>query len=91
MIFEILWTPTAQEHLQYWQKNNTNKIDKIRRLCKDIANHPTTGLGKPEHLKYLENNTLENNIWSRRIDQEHRFVYQIKNKQVFIVQARYHY
>ena len=86
LIFEILWTPTAQKHLRYWQKNNTKKIDKIRKLCKDIEKHPTTGLGKPEHLKYLGIY-----IWSRRIDQEHRLVYQIKNKQVFIVQARYHY
>lgn len=87
MTFDILWTPTAKKHLEYWQKNNIKQIDKIRLLCQSIKQDPTGGIGKPERLKFKEEN-----IWSRRINQEHRLVYKISdNKKIFIVQARYHY
>ncbi len=87
MSFEILWTPRSLEHLDYWRKNNPKKILKIKTLCHDIVKSPEFGLGKPEKLKFKERN-----IWSRRIDQEHRLVYEIKtNNQIFILQCRYHY
>ncbi|WP_425364120.1 Txe/YoeB family addiction module toxin [Candidatus Tisiphia endosymbiont of Hybos culiciformis] len=45
------------------------------------------GLGKPERLKFQQEN-----VWSRRIDQEHRLVYEIKsNNTIFVLQCRYHY
>ena len=84
--FDIFWTPTAKLHLEYWIKNNPKIVKKIRVLCQNISNTPTQGIGKPEHLKFLGDN-----IWSRRIDQEHRLVYRISEKKVFIIQARYHY
>lgn len=50
---------------------------------------PNEGLGKPEKLKFFD---CRHNIWSRRIDREHRLVYQVKNnKEIIILQARYHY
>jgi toxin YoeB len=85
---EILWTPTATEHLEYWRKADQKKILKIKSLCQSIAISPENGEGKPERLKFQEGR----NIWSRRIDQEHRLVYEIKNdKTIFILQCRYHY
>jgi len=85
--FEILWTPTAIEHLEYWRKNNPKKITKIKSLCENIAKNPENGIGKPEKLKFKQEN-----IWSRRIDQEHRLVYEIKaDNRIFILQCRYHY
>lgn len=87
MTFDIIWTPTAENHLLYWQKHNVKHVDKIRLLCKSISKTPTEGIGKPERLKFFGEN-----VWSRRINQEHRLVYKIsKNKQVFVIQARYHY
>lgn len=87
MTFDILWTPTAKKHLQYWQKKNIKQVEKIRLLCESIKKDPTEGIGKPERLKFKGEN-----IWSRRINQEHRLVYKIsEDKKVFIVQAKYHY
>jgi toxin YoeB len=48
---------------------------------------PFNGLGKPELLKYVS----ESNTWSRRIDLEHRLVYQIDQNRIVFLQARYHY
>ena len=87
MTFDILWTPTAKKHLQYWQKKNIKQVKKIRLLCESIKKDPTEDIGKPERLK-----VKGENIWSRRINQEHRLVYKIsEDKKVFIVQAKYHY
>ncbi len=87
MTFDILWTPTAKVHLQYWQKHNPKQVDKIRAICQSISQDPTIGIGKPERLKFFGEN-----VWSRRINQEHRLIYKISsNRQVFIIQAKYHY
>lgn len=89
MTFNILWSPTAAKHLKYWQKHSSQKVVKIRELCKSIEMTPNEGLGKPEKLKFFD---CRHNIWSRRIDREHRLVYQVKNnKEIIILQARYHY
>lgn len=47
---------------------------------------PFTGIGKPEPLRYLGAN-----IWSRRITQEHRLVYLVRDRQIDFLMARYHY
>jgi toxin YoeB len=47
---------------------------------------PFAGLGKPEPLKY----DLAG-CWSRRLNQEHRIVYTVSDRQVDVLQARYHY
>ena len=61
--------------------------------CLERARHrynPATpsfdGIGKPEPLKYLGSD-----VWSRRITQEHRFVYLVKADRVEFLQGRYHY
>jgi toxin YoeB len=51
-----------------------------------VVDDPFTGIGKPEPLKYLAPN-----IWSRRLTQEHRIVYAVKEQRVEFLQARYHY
>lgn len=46
---------------------------------------PTSGIGKPEKLKHELTG-----CWSRRIDQEHRLVYQVKGEQIRILSCRNH-
>jgi hypothetical protein len=48
--------------------------------------HPFTGTGKPDPLK----GDLSG-YWSHRIDDEHRLVYRVDEKEVKILKARYHY
>ena len=47
---------------------------------------PFQGIGKPEPLKYLDAN-----IWSRRIDLEHRLIYRVSETQIDFVTCRFHY
>lgn len=82
----ISFTDNAWEDYLYWQQNDKQKLKKINSLIKDILRNPFIGEGKPEPLK-------ENlrGYWSRRIDSEHRLVYKVQDKQLIIIQCRYHY
>jgi len=83
---KILFTEYAWEDYLYWQSYDKKMIKKINKLIKDISRTPFEGIGKPEALKF----DLAG-FWSRRIDQEHRLVYKIDDKTIYIVACRYHY
>ena len=51
-----------------------------------IPRTPGTGIGKPEPLRF----DLKG-FWSRRIDREHRLVYQVIDNELLIYSSRYHY
>jgi toxin YoeB len=56
------------------------------KLTKEVKRDPFTGTGKPEPLKHGLSG-----CWSRRIDQEHRLVYQIREDKIRILACRYQY
>lgn len=82
----ITFTKNAWEDYLYWQNTDKKIVKKINELIKDIQQNPFAGIGKPEALKF----DLMG-YWSRRIDHEHRLVYQVKEQTVFIYACRYHY
>jgi toxin YoeB len=85
--FIPVFSPEFKTDLRWWYRQEPKKGDRIMDLVADILDgEPFTGLGKPEPLKYVAANT-----WSRRIDLEHRLVYQIDNNRIIFLQARYHY
>ena len=59
---------------------------RILKLVIDIQRDPFDGIGKPEPLKYDFGG-----CWSRRIDQEHRLIYQVTETKIRILACRYHY
>ena len=79
-------TEDAWEDYEYWQRTSKEKVKQIGKLIKAIKRDPFKGIGKPEPLKH----DLAG-YWSRRIDQEHRLVYEIQDDAIIIVQCRYHY
>ena len=84
---EIIYLPKADEDLMYWIKSGQkNILKKIALITSDILEHPYTGIAKPESLKY--NLT---NYWSRRITQEHRYVYKIENEILYVFSLKGHY
>ena len=77
-----------KEYLYFSQSGNKVILNKIAALLNDIAEHPYTGIGKPEALKY----ELAGK-WSRRITAEHRLVYSVNDDkiEVHILSMKYHY
>jgi len=83
---KISFQDDGWEDYLYWQQQDKKILKRINELLKDISRQPFEGIGKPEPLKY----TLSG-YWSRRINDEHRLVYTVKNKQIIVIQCRYHY
>lgn len=76
-----------QQDLGWWYKTDKSKVKRIFDLISDTILHPSfEGLGKPEPLKHLSAD-----IWSRRIDLEHRLIYRVGHERIDFLQARYHY
>jgi toxin YoeB len=68
------------------QAEDKKMLKKINELINEIQRTPFEGIAKPEPLKFEVNG-----CWSRRIDREHRLVYQVKNDDLLIFSCRYHY
>ena len=83
---EAVFQPEFIEDLKYWVKNDRKTALRVIKLIEDILRDPFAGIGKPESLKYLAPGT-----WSRRITQEHRIVYLVRDTRIDFLQARYHY
>ncbi|MBW4627833.1 MAG: Txe/YoeB family addiction module toxin [Brasilonema octagenarum HA4186-MV1] len=75
-----------KEDLASWFKQDFDKASKILDLVTAVMQDPFEGIGKPEPLKYMDAD-----IWSRRIDLEHRLVYRVGNTQIDFLACRYHY
>ncbi|WP_281227426.1 Txe/YoeB family addiction module toxin [Flavobacterium aquiphilum] len=70
---EIVFSRKAETDLIFWNKSGNKKIlKKISELLRAIQENPFEGIGKPEQLKHNLSG-----VWSRRIDKEHRLVYEI--------------
>jgi toxin YoeB len=82
----LIFSETAWEEYVYWQSVNPKMSAKINTLLKECLRTPFQGLGKPEPLR----GELKG-WWSRRIDQEHRLVYQPTKDGLFIAKCRSHY
>ena len=82
----IIFSDESWDDYLYWLDVDKKIVKRINLLIKDIKRSPFTGIGKPEQLKY----DLQG-CWSRRIDNEHRLVYEIVKSELRIVSCRYHY
>ncbi len=83
---KITFSKNAWEDYLSWQKEDKKILRKINELIKDIQRTPFEGIGKPEPLKFDLSG-----FWSRRIDLEHRLVYQYRNDEILIYACRFHY
>ncbi|MCL2097422.1 MAG: Txe/YoeB family addiction module toxin [Bacteroidales bacterium] len=81
MSYKVLVDPSCLLDIKrHKQAGNRKLVLKIEHLISELAEHPRTGTGKPEQLK---NYTQE--IWSRRIDQKHRLIYEIRERELIVI------
>ena len=83
----VEYTLKAKDDLVFLKKSGQSKaLKKVRQLIQSILENPSEGIGKPERLKYQFNG-----YWSRRINKEHRLVYEVQDDKIFIHSVRGHY
>lgn len=81
-----VFQPEFREDLRHWVQTDRRVALRVLELVEAVMRDPFQGIGKPEPLKYLAPG-----VWSRRITQEHRLVYLVRDGQVDFLQGRYHY
>ena len=83
---KLIFSEHAWDDYTYWQRTDKKLLRRINLLIQEVKRSPFEGIGKPEPLKHALSG-----YWSRRINDEHRFVYKISDDALFIVQLRHHY
>ena len=78
--------PAGFEDLAWWIRRDRKTALRIVRLLEEIHRSPFEGTGRPEPLKHELSG-----CWSRRIDQEHRLVYQVTEAKIRVLACRFHY
>jgi toxin YoeB len=78
--------PEFVEDLRFFVETDRKLALRAFDLITAILRDPFEGIGKPEPLKYLTPGA-----WSRRLTQEHRIVYLVRDDRIDFLQARYHY
>ncbi len=74
------------EDLIYWTRTDRKRALRTLKLVDAVLRDSFEGIGKPEPLRRELSGR-----WSRRIDSEHRLVYQMTDERVCFLAARYHY
>jgi len=82
----LIWLPGGWADYLHWQEQDRKTLHRINEMIRDASRSPIMGIGKPEPLK----GNLKG-WWSRRITQEHRLVYRVKDDTLVIMQCRFHY
>ena len=89
MIYNLFIPDNVKQQISDYKKSgNISAYNKIFAMLSELEQHPRTGTGKPEQLKYKSEN-----IWSRRINKEHRIIYSICDDKVIVavISAKGHY
>jgi toxin YoeB len=81
-----VFQPEFPEDLRHWMQTDRRVALRVLELVEAVMRDPFTGIGKPEPLKYFSPG-----VWSRRLTQEHRLVYLVRDERVDFLQARFHY
>ena len=86
MARRLVFGPSAWTDYLYWQGQDRNPLDRVNLLIQECQRDPFRGVGKPEPLQ-----GEYGGLWSRRIDDTHRFVYRVSDGDLEIIACRYHY
>ena len=82
----ITFTDESWKDYLYWQKEDRKIVKRINELIRDIKRNRFEGIGKPEPLR-----GELSGYWSRRINQEHRLIYEVEEYEIVIISCRFHY
>ena len=80
------WSELAWEDYLWWQTHDRKMLKRINQLIRDIERDPFSGIGKPESLR-----GNVSGMWSRRIDQANRLVYEVSGDTLMLHSAKDRY
>ncbi|HEY9705842.1 MAG TPA: Txe/YoeB family addiction module toxin [Allocoleopsis sp.] len=83
---KLTFTESAWQDYLWLQEYNHKLLKRLNELIRDTLRNPFRGIGKPEPLK-----GELSGFWSRRINVEHRLVYEVSETAITIISCRHHY
>jgi len=83
---DLAFHEQAWDDYEWWQGQDRKTLRRINRLIRAALRNPRTGEGQPEALV-----GDMAGLWSRRIDERNRLVYQIVEGGIVVTQCRGHY
>lgn len=87
MSFNLDFTDKAIEDIDFHKKSDNKAIlKKLYALLNELIDSPYEGTGKPEALKHKLSG-----LWSRRINKEHRLIYEVVDDVITIFSVKGHY
>ncbi|MFN5416558.1 MAG: Txe/YoeB family addiction module toxin [Flavobacteriia bacterium] len=87
MTYKFDLTTKAKNDIEFFKKSgNTQILSKVFELINSIVQTPYSGIGKPEALKHQFSG-----LWSRRINKEHRLIYEVLENEILIHSLKGHY
>lgn len=87
--YQVIIKATAEKDLSKHKKSgDIASIKKIIKILNELKDHPYTGSGNPEPLKFELSG-----YWSRRINKKDRLIYEVRDDivTVFVVSVLGHY
>ncbi|MBR1851108.1 MAG: Txe/YoeB family addiction module toxin [Bacteroidales bacterium] len=79
-MYDIDYLDRATRDLLRLRKSEPKSYKKAATLIEELKKHPQTGTGHPEPLR-----GMGANLWSRRISEKHRLVYEIRDTEVIVI------
>jgi len=87
-MYRIEFSDQAIKDALKLKKSEQQAYKKLEKLLQELKEHPYSGTGLPEPLKYKRSGQ-----WSRRISKKHRLVYSVNDEKitVLVISAWGHY
>ena len=83
---KVAFSAEGWDDYVHWQNTDRSMLKRVNRLIQECVRDPAAGIGKPESLKHVMEQT-----WSRRVSEEHRLVYTMVDDTLVVLQCRFHY
>ena len=83
---EVILSKQALDDIETLVQTDLKTAKRLFRMLREMAKTPYEGLGNPEALKYSMSG-----LWSRRLSDEHRIVYEVGEAGLIIHTCMGHY
>lgn len=86
-MYQIELSDEATAQVVWIRKSMPQTYKKLLTIVEELREHPFTGTGRPELLRYMKG------VWSRRLDKKNRIRYTVDGQKilVFIISVLGHY
>ncbi len=86
-MYQVDFSKEATKQVLQLRKSAPQLYKKFEKIVGELKEHPYTGTGQPEQLRYLQG------VWSRKLDKKNRIQYTVNEDivTVYVVSALGHY